>query len=149
MKGPHTLRITPRETGAALPSALKSRLTSQYKLPSVPWPWSTVYLRPHAHWGATPHTQIVILFFYNFKARDEAAQVPRVEAAGFSPRGHLRRGRVALSRVYDPRQMGHAAQDVRAQGEPFQRVPRPDVQAEPVDDILQVHQLPFLTDEMM
>ena len=64
MKGPHTLRITPRETGAALPSALKSRLTSQYKLPSVPWPWSTVYLRPHAHWGATPHTQIVILFFY-------------------------------------------------------------------------------------
>ena len=140
MKGPHTLGIKPRAIGAALPSALKSRLTSQYRLPSVPWPWSTVYLRPHAHWGATPHTQIVIL---------EAAQVPRVEAAGFSPRGHLRRGRVALSRVYDPQQMGHAAQDVRAQGEPFQRVPRPDVQAEPVDDILQVHQLPFLTDEMM
>ena len=110
-----------------------------------------MYLRPHAHWGATPHTQIVILlfFFYNFKARDEAAQVPRVEAAGFSPRGHLRRGRVALSRVYDPQQMGHAAQDVRAQGEPFQRAPRPDVQAEPVHDILHVDHMPFLIDEMM
>jgi hypothetical protein len=98
--------------------------------------------------GNAAHTNIDSLS-YNFKARDDAAQAPRVEAAGFSPRGHLRRGRVALSRVYDPQQMGHAAQDVRAQGEPFQWVPRPDVQAEPVDDILQVHQLPFLTDEMM
>ena len=56
---------------------------------------------------------------------------------------------MVLSRAYDPQQMGHAAQDVRAQGEPFQRVPRPDVQAEPIHDILQVDHMPFLTDEMM
>ena len=54
-----------------------------------------------------------------------------------------------LSHLCDPRQLGHAAQDVRAQGEPLQRVPRPHFQAEPIGHILQVYQLPVLTDEMM
>ena len=54
-----------------------------------------------------------------------------------------------LSHLCDPLQLGHAAQDVRAQAEPLQRVPRPGFQAEPIDHILQVDQLPALTDEMM
>ena len=53
------------------------------------------------------------------------------------------------SPVYDPLQLGHTAQDVGAQGEPLQGVPRQHVQAEPADDVPQVDQLPALADEMV
>ena len=54
-----------------------------------------------------------------------------------------------LNPVYDPRQLGHTAQDVGAQGEPLQGVPRRHVHGEPVDDVPQVDQLPGLADETM
>ena len=53
-----------------------------------------------------------------------------------------------LSPLYDPLQLGHTAQDVGAQGEPLQGVPRRHVHAEPVDDVPQVDQQPVLADEM-
>ena len=48
---------------------------------------------------------------------------------------------MTFSHLCDPRQLGHAVQDVRALGELLQRAPRPDFQSEPIDDQLPVLQM--------
>ena len=54
-----------------------------------------------------------------------------------------------LNPVYGPRQLGHTAQDVGAQGEPLREVPRRHAHGELVDAVPQVDQLPVLADAMV
>ena len=112
MKGAQAEITRGRAGWGSRASIRKPRLSAVYRLVPIGPFKSTVYLRRCALDGGQAAHNTNNGYFWGVQARDDAAEVPRSQAAVGGPLGYLRHARVMHSHLYEPLQLGHAALDV-------------------------------------